>query len=350
MAQPQRLADVYQNELCLSKKRYALMDANTKTDLDNPLYPNESKIMANIIQNHQIRFSVVASSSVSWIYMGQIFHVPQATDNDHERFVAFLKFSKMVPFFLNTLGFTLKLRSPSNFKMTGLVQLWQTLGKIFAQCLTIARDKYHNLEDDVMVKKIFNSWKHKDNVGMRVPSWMITDEMKLTNHYRMYDVVFRVDVPMTQSQPIESTQGTHRTLSAPRSPNPKTYEGEASALRKSTIIRLRIPQRRSTRLTPPTQIATTAEADDIILQDTIQLSLAELKPMSDKESLKVEITAEVQPVNINEEEEESAKDDYELKRREKGNHVEEYRSTPSPTIIRSLRTHSTLISSYTKKL
>ncbi|GJX83070.1 hypothetical protein Tco_0332551 [Tanacetum coccineum] len=133
----------------------------------------------------------------------------------------------------------------------------------------------------------------------------------------MYAVVFRVDVPTTQSQPIESTQGT-----------------------------LPIPQRRSTRLTPPTPIPATAEADDIILQDIIQLSLAEqnraenvekvnvnssnlkqddtqtipgtrLEPKSDKESLEVEITAEVQLVNINKEEEESVEDDYELKRRKR---------------------------------
>ncbi|GKE99175.1 hypothetical protein Tco_0022526, partial [Tanacetum coccineum] len=49
-------------------------------------------------------------------------------------------------------------------------------------------------------------------------------------------------------------------------------------------------------------------------------------------------------------EEESAEDDYEFKRREKGKHVEESRSTSSPTKIRSLRTYSTPISSYTEKL
>ncbi|GJS25200.1 hypothetical protein Tco_0453832 [Tanacetum coccineum] len=75
-----------------------------------------------------------------------------------------------------------------------------------------------------------------------------------------------------------------------------------------------------------------------------------LEPRSDKESPEVEITVDVQPVNINKEEEESAEDDYKLKRREKGKHVEESRHTPSPTTIRSPRTHSTLISSDTEKL
>nr|GFD18359.1 hypothetical protein [Tanacetum cinerariifolium] len=118
-------------------------------------------------------------------------------------------------------------------------------------------------------------------------------------------------------------------------------KGELSAQRKSFVIRLRIPERRSTRLTPPTPILTTTDADYIILQDTIQLSLAK----SDQESLKVEITAEVQPVNINKEEEESTEDNFKLKQMEKGKHVNESRSTPSPTILRYPMTHFTLISS-----
>ncbi|GKE71091.1 hypothetical protein Tco_1529163, partial [Tanacetum coccineum] len=237
-----------------------------------------------------------------------IFQLPQATDNNHECFVIAPKFSEMVPFFLNDLGFKLKLRSQSNFKTTGLVQPWQTLCKMFSRCLTTrvtglhyslehpstlipyprftkiivihymtafpdisqrVCNKYHNLDDDEMVKSIFNFRKNKARVGMKIPSWMITDEIKLTENYRMYDAVFSVDVPMTQSQLIESTQGTHRTTSSPRTPNPDMDEGESSVPRKSTVIRLRIPPRRSTRLTPPTPILTVDEADDLILQDTI---------------------------------------------------------------------------------
>nr|GEV63318.1 retrovirus-related Pol polyprotein from transposon TNT 1-94 [Tanacetum cinerariifolium] len=77
MAQTQRPADVHQDDLCPPNKRYALMDANKKIDLDNLLYPKERKIMANILQIHPLRFSVVASSSVSWIYLGQFWHTLQ---------------------------------------------------------------------------------------------------------------------------------------------------------------------------------------------------------------------------------------------------------------------------------
>ncbi|GJQ98577.1 hypothetical protein Tco_0009716 [Tanacetum coccineum] len=203
---------------------------------------------------------------------------------------------------------------------------------------------------------------------MKIPDWVISDEIKHTEHYRMYAEEFRIDVPLTQSQPTESTQGTHRTPSA---------------------------LRRSTRLTPPALVPTVDKADEMILQDTLQVSLAEhksreeqearenvelvnkhlasveiekmveesenviddspiprnvdqnipgtrLEPRSDKESPKVEITNVVIPVNVNEEEEEITDEVYELKRREKGKIVEEFRSTPSPTPIRSSRIHTDL--------
>ncbi|GKG57943.1 hypothetical protein Tco_0589554, partial [Tanacetum coccineum] len=55
---------------------------------------------------------------------------------------------------------------------------------------------------------------------MQIPAWMITDEMKHTEHYQMYAEVIGIDVPLTQSQPTESTYGMHRTTSTPKSPNP----------------------------------------------------------------------------------------------------------------------------------
>ncbi|GKE60281.1 hypothetical protein Tco_1510648 [Tanacetum coccineum] len=219
---------------------------------------------------------------------------------------------------------------------------------------------------------------------MQILAWMITDEMKLTEHYRMYAEVFGIDVPLTQSQPTKSTQGTHRTPSTPR---------------------------RSTRLTPPAPVPTVDKEDEMILQDTLQVSLAEYKsreeqearenvalvdehlaseeiekmvdeqenivddssipmndesnipgtriePRSDKESLEVEIAKEkeveltnvVIPVNVNDEDEEITDEVYELKRREKGKNVKETRNSPIPTPIRSPRIHTNLVSSDTEKL
>ncbi|GJU09094.1 hypothetical protein Tco_1125524 [Tanacetum coccineum] len=431
----------------------------------------------NIIKNHPLRFSIAASSSVPWIYMSQfwhtskedeskyrlrfmldkkeltltlddfrtIFHLPQATDNSHNSFVPPPSFSNMVPFYKQVLGFTMELKTSSSFKTTGSLQPWQTLCKIFSNCLTTrvtgwdhpplqimqmmycfvnnihvdyaellweglyyslhlptssipyprftkifvshymtifpdisrhARDKYHNLQDDDIMKNIFNSGRHKDKV-------------------------FGIDGPLTQSQPIESTQGTHRTPSAPR---------------------------RSTHLTPPAPVPNVDKADEMILQDTLQVSLAEhksreeqearenvalvdehlaseeiekmvdgqenvvddssiprndesnipgtrIEPRSNKESPKVEITKDkeveitkdkeveitketpvvditnvVIPVNVNDEDEEITDEVYELKRREKGKIVEETRNSSIPTPNRSPRIHTNIVSLDTEKL
>ncbi|GJX41527.1 hypothetical protein Tco_0256517 [Tanacetum coccineum] len=278
MAQQQHAADVHPDELCPPNKRYDLMDANKKVDLENVQCPSESKILMNIIKNHPLRFSIAASTSVPWIYMAQkeltltlddfrtIFHLPKTNDNNHASFVPPPSFSDMVPFYKQVLGFTMELKTVSNFKIPGLLQPWQTLCKIFSKCLTTrvtgwdqpplqimqmlycfvnnihvdyaelmwegiyyslhhpatsipyprftkiiishymtifpdisrrARDAYHNLQDDDIMKNIFNSGRNKNKVGMRIPPWMITEEMKLTEHYKMYAEVFGLDVPLT---------------------------------------------------------------------------------------------------------------------------------------------------------
>ncbi|GKA37434.1 hypothetical protein Tco_0723999 [Tanacetum coccineum] len=175
-----------------------------------------------------------------------------------------------------------------------------------------------------------------------IPAWMITDEMKLTEHYRMYAEVFRIDVPLTQSQPTESTQGTHRTPSSPRSLNPDKEVAEL--------------------------MPTIDKPDEMILQDTLQVSLVEHKSheeqearenvaLSDKESPEVEIAKEeveltnvVIPVNVNDKDEEITNEVYKLNRREKGKNVEETRNSQIPTPIRSPRIHTNLVSSDTEKL
>ncbi|GJW12773.1 hypothetical protein Tco_1578600 [Tanacetum coccineum] len=144
------------------------MDANKKFDLVNPQCPNKSKILANILINHPLRFSIAGSASVPWIYMYQFWHTlkeyglkyklkflldtkeltmtivdfrrifqsPQDTNNNNDGFVAAPTFRQMVPFILRDLRFSLKLKSPSNFVSKGLPQPWQTLCKIFTRCLT----------------------------------------------------------------------------------------------------------------------------------------------------------------------------------------------------------------------
>ncbi|GJY50580.1 retrovirus-related pol polyprotein from transposon TNT 1-94 [Tanacetum coccineum] len=264
MAQQQHAADVHPDELCPPNKRYDLMDANKKVELEHVQCPSESKILMNIIKNHPLRFSIAASASVPWIYMAQfwhtlkedgskhrlkflldrkeltltlddfrtIFHLPQANDNNHASFVPPPSFSDMVPFYKQVLGFTMELKTVSNFKISGLLQPWQTLCKIFSKCLTtrvtgwdqpplqIMQMLYcfvNNIHVDyaeLMWEGIYYSLhypatsipyprftkiiirRNKNKVRMRIPAWMITDKMKLTEHYKMYAEVFGLDVPL----------------------------------------------------------------------------------------------------------------------------------------------------------
>ncbi|GJS67357.1 retrovirus-related pol polyprotein from transposon TNT 1-94 [Tanacetum coccineum] len=368
-----------------------------------------------------------------------IFHLPQATNNNHDHFVAAPTFSEMVH--INNLGFTLELRSTSNFKTTGLLQPWQTLCKMFSRCLTIRVTGYdqpsvqimqmlycfvNNIhvdcaellwEENIVIRNksclVAKGYKQEEGINFE-ESFALVARLEIDRIFVAFAAhknitIFHMDVktgfligPLKEEvyvsqpngfvDPDFPNHGTHRKTSAPRTPNPIVAEGESSAPRKSTVIRLRIPLRRSTRLTPPTPILATDEADDLILLDTLQVSLAKqksrkeleakenvekvkehliaeeiekliegsknvkenvevhsspfrnddnqidlgtrLEPRSDKESLEVENIAEIsQLVNVIEEEEESADDDYELKQREKGKHeLTETDPTPSYSI------------------
>ncbi|GJW66848.1 hypothetical protein Tco_0121272 [Tanacetum coccineum] len=249
MAQPQRPADVHQDELCLPNKRYALMDANKKVDLENPT----------------------------------IFHLPQATDNNHDHFVPALNFSEMVPFYINNLGFTLELRSTSNFEQP----VFYNRGRHSAR------------------------WKSKNVVGMKIPDWMITEEMKPTKNYRLYADVFGVDVPTTQSQPIESTHGTHRKTSAPRTHNPEIAEGESSAPQSHEELEAKQNVEKVKEHLMAEEIKKLVEGLENV-EENVEVASSPLRnddnqtnpgtrlePRSDKESLEVEKIANIsQPMNM----------------------------------------------------
>ncbi|GJQ99365.1 retrovirus-related pol polyprotein from transposon TNT 1-94 [Tanacetum coccineum] len=285
MAQQQHATYVHPDELFPPNKRYDLMDANKKVDLEHVQCPPESKILTNVIKNHPLRFSIATSSSVPWIYMAQ---------------------------FWNTLkedGSKYRLRHHQFQDNRSSAAHGKNLCKIFSKCLTTRVTRWdqpplqimqmmycfvNNIHVDyaeLLWEGLYYSLHHPTSLipyprftKIIIPAWMITEEMKHTEHYRMYAEVFGIDVPLTQSQPTESTQGTHRTPSAPRSPNPNKEAAESSAPRRSTVIRLRIPKRRSTRLTPPAPVPNVDKADEMILQDTLQVSLAEHKSREEQEA------------------------------------------------------------------
>nr|GEW14885.1 hypothetical protein [Tanacetum cinerariifolium] len=153
----------------------------------------------------------------------------------------------------------------------------------FPKILRRARDRYHNLVDDVMIKNIFNSGK-------------------------------------------SNGVGTHRTTSTPRKSNPEIAEDESSAPRKSTKSHKEL------------------EATQNVEKDKEHLMAEEIeKLVKGTETVEENVKVASSPLR---------NDDIHtnLGTREKGNEIEESKNTPSPKTTRSLRTHSTLISSDTEKL
>ncbi|GKC73988.1 hypothetical protein Tco_1119871, partial [Tanacetum coccineum] len=163
----------------------------------------------------------------------------------------------------------MELKTPSSFKTTGLLQPWQTLCKIFSKCLATRVSRWdqpplqimqmlHCFVNNIHVDYAELLWEGLYYLLHHPTSSMITDEMKQTEHYQMYAKVFWIDVPLTQSQPTESTHGMHRKTSAPRSPNPNKEAADSSAI--------------------------IDKADEMILQDTLQVSLAEHKSHEEQEA------------------------------------------------------------------
>nr|GEU57009.1 hypothetical protein [Tanacetum cinerariifolium] len=314
-----RPGDAHQDELCPPNKRYALMNANKKVDLKNPLCPYESRILENILQNHPLRFNIATSSLVPWIYLGlflhtlveygskyklkfmldrkgltmnlddfrTIFHLPQATDNNHDHFVPAPKFSEMVPFYVNNLGFTLELRSTSNYKTTGLLQPWTTSAPRTPNPETAEEESINNKEDDLFLQ---------DTIQVSLAEQKSLEELEaIQNVEKVKEQLMTAEIKKL----VEGSKNVEENVKADSSP---------------------------------------------VRNDDNQTNLdTRLKPMRDKESPEVENIAEIsQPLNVIKEEEESAEYDYELKQREKENHVDEIRNTSSPTTVRSPRIQSTI--------
>ncbi|GKD94978.1 hypothetical protein Tco_1374815 [Tanacetum coccineum] len=133
MAQRQQAANVHPDELCPPNKRYDLMDANKKVDLENfwhTLKEDGSKNRLKFLLDRK-------ELTLTLDDFRTIFHLPQANDNNHASFVQPLSFSDMT---------------------------------IFPEISRRARDAYHNLQDDDIMKHIFNSGRNKNKLGMQIPA------------------------------------------------------------------------------------------------------------------------------------------------------------------------------------
>ncbi|GJR20704.1 hypothetical protein Tco_0969231 [Tanacetum coccineum] len=215
MAQSQRPTDVHQDKLCPPNKRYDLMDANKKVDLENLL-----KEITLTLDDFRT-----------------IFHLPQATEKNHDHFVPALKFSNMVPFYINNLGFNLELRSTSNFKTTGLLQpscrsyivlstismlIMQKIADI-SQLVNVIEEEEELAEDDYKLKRR-EKGKHVEEIrhtpSPRIRSTLVSSKTKKLQELTKIDPTPSSSTPSSSSPKIKLSN-TNRLLylfkSKPRS-------------------------------------------------------------------------------------------------------------------------------------
>ncbi|GJT99585.1 hypothetical protein Tco_1109924 [Tanacetum coccineum] len=156
-----------------------------------------------------------------------------------------------------------------------------------------------------------------------ISAWMNLRKISTSEHYRMYVDVFGLDVPLTQSQPTDS----------------KPQKGENGTRHLAPLVE------KSKKLEEKSEL-------DIehFVRAQREVEITNSGKSNDINNEEVEIINVVIHVNVNEEEVEITDEVYELKKREKGKIIEEFRSTPFPSRIRSLRIHTNLIYLDTEKL
>ncbi|GJS22299.1 retrovirus-related pol polyprotein from transposon TNT 1-94 [Tanacetum coccineum] len=105
-------APSYLDELCPPNKRFDLMDANKKVDLEQVQCGSKYRLTFMLDKK---------KLSLTLDDFRTIFHLPQANDNNHDSFVPPPSFLDMIPFYKQQLGFTIELKTSSSFKTTGLL-------------------------------------------------------------------------------------------------------------------------------------------------------------------------------------------------------------------------------------
>nr|GEV84601.1 hypothetical protein [Tanacetum cinerariifolium] len=247
-----RIADGHPDELCPPNKRFFFCTMDSYGTVPAYFVGRRLKVYAQVYARQE-------KASLTLDDFGIIFYLPQETNKNHDSFVPPPSFYDMIPFYKNHLGFTMELKTPSSFKTIGLLQpaamgrnslfsssfnIFDSLSKIHGMCLNT-----HTFDPEIQ-RQSWNEDSRLDNLRRDEANEALTD-------------------------------GTHRTPSAPRSPTAKV---DASASIRSIVIHLRLPQRKSTRLTPPAPVLTADKADELILHDTLQVSLADHKSRQEQEA------------------------------------------------------------------
>ncbi|GJT28622.1 hypothetical protein Tco_0908897 [Tanacetum coccineum] len=245
----------------------------------------------------------------------------------------------------------------SSFKRDYAALIWEGLYySLMHPSISISYPRFTKLTMDY----ILTTYPYIPKRTNELHHYVANDEV--TEAYKVYTTDFQLVVPMTESQPTESSQGTNMTLSAPRSPNPqKQQQGESIAPKKPIIIRISKRKQPDPEIPIPTaaqiDLENLTEAKHLLDEDVNKLVEGEesdankfaddmllsqedpgttIDPGSYKESPEAKKVAEY--VSVDEEVEEEKAEAVLIRRKRKGSL--EIRDTPLATPTRSLRIES----------
>ncbi|GJZ61265.1 hypothetical protein Tco_0617402 [Tanacetum coccineum] len=204
---------------------------------------------------------------------------------------------KFIQIFLKIVGYEGIVNKVNAFYTKNLAQPWKMMFKVFNRCLTTRTSGQDQTKINIL--QIFHVGINCTHVDYAALLWWdflhykfhsipqrieedyhsIKDDIPL---YKEYVKVFvRADVPTIQSQPVEYTQGTNRTLRSTRTPTPtaevaqkkrksKAVAGESSTPRKSLKVIIKQKKPSTTPIPPPSD---DRERDEITKATLLSLTM-----------------------------------------------------------------------------
>ncbi|GJU59543.1 hypothetical protein Tco_1237309 [Tanacetum coccineum] len=168
-----------------------------------------AKVVRQILVDHALSYALTMTADVPTVYLQQFWNtlkkVPNA--NDTIRFMLDRKEITYTEFLHCVRQKKDVIQYPRFIKL-----IIADLIKKFPSIPQRHAENYHSIKDDIPLVIVYTT----GNVtvrGMLISDKFLTDDIRTTEEYKEYENVFvGVDVSTIQPQPVESTQGTIRTL------------------------------------------------------------------------------------------------------------------------------------------
>ncbi|GJT38882.1 hypothetical protein Tco_0938747 [Tanacetum coccineum] len=271
------------------------------------------RIVGQLLVDHALSYTLTDTADVSDVYIHQFWKTVRQVPNANET-ICFMVDKQEITYTVDMFHATLKLQVETheqpfiplaNFEYIQLflrIVGYQVLTNVRASpnsSLIIMekyesipkrlKEDYQTIKDDTPLVNVYTTGEVIVQ-GMLIPNDLLTDAIRDTQVYKDYEAKYGgVEVPMIQPEPVESTQGTHRTPKVTRTHNPEVVQkkrkgkqvvGESSSPESS--LKIRNTQKKSipTTILP---LSDDRECDEIIKASQLSLALDKIAKIINRE-------------------------------------------------------------------